>query len=366
MKILLIQLRSNGDCLLATTVARQIKEVDYPGCHLTWLINPKFRQAIDNNPYVDAVIEVDAEREDIPDLIKHYGTDVDHVFCTNYTESNAHLYFGATRSSIFRTYGKPITVPIEPVLVLRQDEKERVRHFAEQQGLSPKKRGQFNILFECSPRSRQSTMTPAIAREIAEELCQRFPALKIVLSAKEPAINPTPAIIDGSPLSWRENAELTTYCDLLIGCSSGITWLNTASAGGKIPMLQLLRPKQDYDDGVLSASVAEDFVYNGLPLDDLIELRTWSAYEVIALVDSIVKNGFTKARERYYGAFPGNEALLRTILKDYVVSRQFSRGAHIQDENLDFMLSNVRFAFLIKVLGWKILKVLGVKPRPRF
>lgn len=363
MKILLIQLKSNGDCLMATTVARQIKEVDFPGCHLTWLINPKFRQAIDNNPYIDAVIEVDAEREAIPELIKRYGRGMDHVFCTNHAGSNEHLYFGTTRSSIFRAYGKPITVPIEPVLILRQDEKERVRRFAEQHDLSPKKPGQFNILCECSPQSRQSTMTPAIARDIAGELCKRHPGLKIVLSAKEPAPNPTADIIDGSTLSWRENAELTTYCDLLIGCSSGITWLNTASAGGKIPMLQLLRPQLDYDEGVLSASVAEDVVHNDLPLDDLIELRTWTATAVVALVGGIVHNGFAKARERYYGAFPANEALLRTIMKQNVVTRQFTRATHIHDENMDFMLSNLRFAFLTKVLAWKVLKALGVKPR---
>jgi ADP-heptose:LPS heptosyltransferase len=36
-KIVLVQLFSNGDCLYATAVARQIK-ADYPGCHLTWAI----------------------------------------------------------------------------------------------------------------------------------------------------------------------------------------------------------------------------------------------------------------------------------------------------------------------------------------
>ena len=35
--ILLVQLFSNGDCLYATTIARQIKQ-DYPGCKLTWAI----------------------------------------------------------------------------------------------------------------------------------------------------------------------------------------------------------------------------------------------------------------------------------------------------------------------------------------
>ena len=36
-KIILVQLYSNGDCLYATAVARQIKQ-DFPGSHLTWAI----------------------------------------------------------------------------------------------------------------------------------------------------------------------------------------------------------------------------------------------------------------------------------------------------------------------------------------
>ena len=38
MKVSLVQLDANGDCLYATTIARQIKQ-DYPGCHLTWWIS---------------------------------------------------------------------------------------------------------------------------------------------------------------------------------------------------------------------------------------------------------------------------------------------------------------------------------------
>src|ERR1700712_812650 len=56
-KIILVQLYSNGDCLYATTVARQIKN-DFPGCHLTWAIAAFCKTIIANNPYVDEVMEV--------------------------------------------------------------------------------------------------------------------------------------------------------------------------------------------------------------------------------------------------------------------------------------------------------------------
>ena len=59
LKILLGQLNSIGDCLYATTIARQIK-LDFPGCHLTWAIASHCRQVIRNNPDVDDVWEIPA------------------------------------------------------------------------------------------------------------------------------------------------------------------------------------------------------------------------------------------------------------------------------------------------------------------
>ena len=53
-KILLLQLYSNGDCLYATAVARQIK-TDHPGCRLTWVIADFCKDIIAGNPYVDEV-----------------------------------------------------------------------------------------------------------------------------------------------------------------------------------------------------------------------------------------------------------------------------------------------------------------------
>ena len=57
MRILLVQLFSNGDCLYATAVARQIRH-DYPSCHLTWAISSGCREMIRENPHIDDVMEV--------------------------------------------------------------------------------------------------------------------------------------------------------------------------------------------------------------------------------------------------------------------------------------------------------------------
>ena len=54
-KILLVQLFSNGDCLFATAVARQVK-TDFPNCNLTWAIAAFCKNIIALNPYVDMFI----------------------------------------------------------------------------------------------------------------------------------------------------------------------------------------------------------------------------------------------------------------------------------------------------------------------
>ena len=56
--ILLVHLNSNGDCLFTTVIAKQIKEIDYPECHLTWAISNRCKQTIILNPHVDQIWEI--------------------------------------------------------------------------------------------------------------------------------------------------------------------------------------------------------------------------------------------------------------------------------------------------------------------
>jgi ADP-heptose:LPS heptosyltransferase len=61
-KVLMVLFNSNGDSLYGTVIAKQIKEVDYPGCHLTWAINTNCKQSIVNNPFVDKIWEVKTKK----------------------------------------------------------------------------------------------------------------------------------------------------------------------------------------------------------------------------------------------------------------------------------------------------------------
>lgn len=300
-KILLGQLGSNGDCLYATTIARQIKS-DYPGCHLTWAIGSMYRSILDGNPYVDEVWEIplssNGDMEDVwlrferEALAREKRGDYDKIFLTQIAPSNLHNYDGTIRSSIFRAYPHPITVPVTPVLRLSATEIENVRLFAESHCLADK----LNvILFECSPKSGQSFVTPDFAIEVAEKLMAKIPDVCVILSSNLSVRSTDERIIDGSVLSFRENAELTKYCTLLVGCSSGISWLCTSDWAQPLPMIQLINPNASW-----FASVAYDFEYWGLATGSVIEMSDSFTGKLVDCIDSVVIEGFDIARSKYH------------------------------------------------------------------
>ena len=161
-KILLVQLYSNGDCLYATAVARQIKQ-DFPGSHLTWAIASFCKSIIAGNPYIDEIMEVGtvakndvvAFRKFKKDIYRHHKK-FDEIFVTHNADTNQALYDGCIRSSILRAYPYPITVPVTPILHLSEEEIERVEKFASEHQLNNYKQV---ILFEFAPQSGQLKIT---------------------------------------------------------------------------------------------------------------------------------------------------------------------------------------------------------------
>src|SRR5215213_5971583 len=121
-KILLVEFYSNGDCLYATAVARQIKK-DFPGCHLTWAIAGFCKNIIALNPDVDEIrIVDDVPKNDVAAFRKFKRKafseksrgEWDEVFITHNMDDNQALYDGTIRGMIFRAYPFPITVSIQP------------------------------------------------------------------------------------------------------------------------------------------------------------------------------------------------------------------------------------------------------------
>jgi hypothetical protein len=303
-KILLVHLQSNGDCLYATAIARQIKQ-DYPGVHLTWVIASFCKNIIDNNPYVDDTIVIDGvNRNTSTDITRNWkkiaqqkiaAGEYDKAFFTQIIDSNLANYDGTVRSAILRAYGKPITVPLTPVLRLRDHEIANAKNFAEKYKLANFKNV---ILFEFAPQSGQLAITPEIAMGIAETLTA-LPNTCIILSSNIKIGDANPKIIDGSALTLRETAHLTHYCTLLLGCSSGITWISTSEAAKQLPMVQMLDP-----DAFWVNPISRDFERCGFSQDYLIELYENNPKKLTEIISCVFAEGFAAARAKYYKPLP--------------------------------------------------------------
>jgi ADP-heptose:LPS heptosyltransferase len=302
-RILLGHLASFGDCLYATTLAKQIK-ADYPDSHLTWAIGSMYSSILIGNPHVDEVWEIPiGSRDKIAEvwfqfadqaLEKHKNGEYDQIFLTQIYPDNYRTYDGTLRSSILRFYGKPITVGVTPVIYLGDQEVENVYLFAKKNNLTDKKNV---ILFECSAKSEQSFITEEFAIELSKKICDNLPNWKILMSSNIsiPSSEQYSNIIDTSSLSFRENAELSKYCSLLIGCSSGISWLTTSNWSKKLPMIQLLKA-----DKSIYASFICDHRYHGLTTDHIIEMTDTTVDNVLLCILSVINKSFSIARSEFH------------------------------------------------------------------
>lgn len=296
-----MQLGSFGDCLYATAVARQIK-LDNPGCYLGWMIGSHYASVLEGNPYVDGIINVPMDHRD--DIEKKYvfweaaarhlkdAGHYDEVYFTQVFPDHLENFDGTLRSSIFRGYPHPIS-NVRPVMRLMEDEIDNVRGFVKKHNLRQYKKV---ILFECLPKSGQSFVTPEFALEAARGIVELTANCCVVLSTNKKIETRDARIIDGSELTFRENAELANRCDLLIGCSSGITWLGTSDwVRQDLPMVQLL--SEDYH---MYASVVLDHETHGLPTDNVIEMTECIPFDLILVVDWIFGLGFERTREHWH------------------------------------------------------------------
>ena len=301
-KILLVQLYSNGDCLFGTTIAQQIKK-DFPGCHLTWAIAGFCKNIIAGSPYVDDVWEVNGVKKNDVAAFRKFKRQLfkeknsgkwDEVFITHNMDDNLAFYDGTIRGMILRSYPFPITVPVQPSLNLTGEEIQKVKAFSEQYNLSSFK---HVILWEYAPQSGQAVLTSEFIKKLAERLVQ-LPSTCVILSSAN-AFKSTSNIIDASSLSVRENAALMHYCSLLVGCSSGITWLSTSNAAKQLPMVQLL----DSQAYFLNAP-STDFSRYGISTNNLIEIIEKTEDRIYSCIKTILEKNFAEAKEKYHQQLP--------------------------------------------------------------
>lgn len=327
-RILLGHLGSRGDVLYATAVARQIKH-DYPGCRLTWAIGSMCREIIQDSPYVDEIWEFDMNSH--PDTIQAWelffkqakerlaSGDFDKAFYTQIYPDNFKNYDGTVRASIFRGYPGPITVPVEPFLSLNSSQIGHVQSFVKEHALE-----KYNpvILFEFSSYSGQSYLSEEFALATAGKILERMPHAAVILSSHQKIDSEnanSERIIDASTLSFKENAELTKYCDLLIGCSSGLTWLTTSNWANKLPTIQLLKKETS-----VYASMVHDHEYFGLPTDHIIEMTEHEPDYVVDCVIDIFNHDFQHAKVKYHETLPLDFDFYVTLMGFVIKRRRYS------------------------------------------
>jgi len=306
-KILLALLNSNGDCLYGTVVARQIKEIDFPGCHLTWAVNNRCKQTLLLNPHVDELWEIPTAKSltttsEWRKFVKQAeqrkaNGDFDQIFYIQIIDKNVIQLNGEVRQSIYKNYPHPITVSNQPVLQLSDIEINNAKTFAAAHNLN---RFKHVILFECGPDSFKSALNPDSALQFAKEIITNRNDIAFILSSNKKIIETNEQIIDGSSLTFRENAAFTHYCDFFVGCSSGISWLCTSTAAKSLPKILVIN-----DNMMLNTSMCDDHIKAGLSDDNIIEMHE-SKDVLINLNDALnlcLLGKFNVAKENYHQQF---------------------------------------------------------------
>ncbi len=367
-KILIGHLNANGDILYSSAIARQIKEVDYPCCHITWAVSQRCARTLDLNPYIDELWEIPlASTADVTEVWNQFLQEAGHrmeagefdIFIPLQLIGDQLLHFNKTlRLSTLGLYGKSIFVSLEPVVKLSETEIENVRQFCGIHKIRDYKRV---ILIECAPMSGQSSVTPQFALELVYELNKMVRDTCFILSSYISIKGNASNIINASELSFRENAELSKYCDLLIGCSSGITWLLTSNWAKPLPMVQLLNK-----NSVWFNSVVKDYEVRGVTANQVLEMYTFSTLSVANCIFLILNDSFKNARDNFHQQYNSfwcstESSILFNLLKRgrVMISFKFVRNTYINNNK------NVLFiASLFKELLKKCIIGLLNKMRP--
>lgn len=324
-------LASNGDCLYATAIARQIK-VDFPGCHLTWAIGSLSRSVLANNPDIDQLWELpqsswlDMESSwTLFEIEAHQLADAgrfDHVFLTQISPARFCNYDGTIRPSMFRNYGRPVTVPIDVTINLSQQEKDEVDGWFH---ASPASGASKVILFECSSKSGQSFMTVDLALQIAQRIAAADSKAVVIISTHEALPTDDPRIISGGALSIRQTARLTEYVDLFVGCGSGLTVAATSGvAKAGLPNIQILKRSTS-----VYASFRHDFEHFGKPTADFLELTTEDPDHLGNVVVAALRDGFAAAQAEFDDPVPLSFGWYRQLISLMLLERgKYVDAAH--------------------------------------
>jgi len=368
-RVLIGQIACFGDILYATTIARQIKH-DTPDAHITWAVAAKYRSILDHNPDIDSIWELPIHTRDITkhDWIpfekeaeaRRIRGEFTEILYTQIIDTHIEKFLTTLRQTVFRIFGQPITVDVRGVVRLTDEERARVRTFVDTHALTNYR---HVVLFECTPSSLQSKLSIDFALSIAQELTARHPDVAFVLSSHQKIPTGLKRVFSAQELSYRENAELTKYCTMLIGCSSGITWLATSGWARRLPMLQLLDERSQ-----IFCGITFDHELNGLDTSTIIEMTRYDLGQATACAEQMLAGDVAGARTRFHQVYrPNRWTLTSTAIALWHKERR-SLGGMWKFIN-EYIRENARLGNDIKVnrlavLASIVLEMLRNSPHP--
>jgi hypothetical protein len=361
-RILLGMLGSNGDCLYATAIARQIK-VDFPGCHLTWAIGGMSRQVLINNTNIDEVWELPHSWETAEHAWTLFEMEAHHlaaagrfdqVFLTQISPARFGNYDGTIRPSVFRNYGRPIAVPVDVTINLTERETAEVDRWFQ---ASPASGASQVVLCECSSKSGQSFMTVDLAVRMATKITEARQKAVVIVSTHERLPIEHPRIITGSALSIRQTARLTEYVDLFIGCGSGLTVAATSGvARPTLPNIQILKRSTS-----VYASFRHDFAYFGKPTAQFLELTNEDPDHLSRVAVTALSDGFATARAEFDDPVPLSFGWYQQLISMMLLER-----GHYCDAVHSLLITAARYGWhpeLIRFAQYHVLPFIDADPR---
>lgn len=322
MKIALLQLYSNGDCLFATVIAAQLRH-DYPEATITWYVAKHCKGMLINNSDINEIVDIDIAGKDgkkVWDethamlMQKKERGEIDLLISSQLIRDNERYYTGTIRSSLFRTLGKPITVGYQPRIHLTTAEIEKVAAFVDHNKIREYKNV---VAFECAPISGQAALTPALATQMSETILKQMPDTCFVLTSNQKIETTNPHIKDASSLSIRENAELLNYCTHLVGCSSGISWLSTSSWCKQLPSFQIMNNKAFYFN-----SMVRDCKYLGIPANHITEVGQTNSEKLTEMIALFVKNK-DEAHAQFHQELSDKSTTVYSLARTFILQHKF-------------------------------------------
>jgi len=105
MKILIIRFSSLGDVLLTTPIVRSIRK-NYPSAEIHFLTKKQFTPILENNPYINKIIEYDSQTDKFKNIIKKIARNQYDLIIDLQSKLNSFLIKLFTGNSKHVTYNK--------------------------------------------------------------------------------------------------------------------------------------------------------------------------------------------------------------------------------------------------------------------